>query len=193
MTSLRPFSYVRYDLSSGQAEQFTTDLASAGTSSPVYYSPDALVVGFTSGLDNLGELYRVDKGSTTAVKLDPGFAETFRLRAANDDSAFLLLGEDTGVTPGIYRVPLDGSGPAVHLDEFGGRSQLMSVSVTDQGTFGQDYDGRTFKVFPVGGPTPGATLFEHSCEIGALSVDQNNLYLTVSPREQSWLLTVPRP
>jgi len=189
-TSLSPFSYLRYDLSSGQTEQFTTDLEAA-SNAVSDYSPNALVVGFTS--DDHGVLYRIDKGSSTAVKLEPGFTESFRLRAVNEDSAFVLLPEDAGIRFGIYRVPLDGSVPAVHVDEIGGSAILMSVDVTDQGTFGQDYDGRTFKVFPVGGPMAGVTLLEHNCEAGDLAVDQNNLYLTVAPREQSWLLTVPRP
>ena len=191
-TSLYPaFSYLRYDLSSGQNEQFTTAL-DAANSAPVYSSPNALVVGFTD--DDHGVLYRIDKGSSTAVELDPGFVEPFRLQTVNEDSAFILLPNNASIPFGMYRVPLNGSGPAVHVDEIGGLfSQSMFVTVTDQGTFGQDYDGRTFKVFPVGGPMAGATLFEHSCEIGSLAVDQNNLYLTVEPREQSWLLTVPRP
>jgi len=164
VTSRRPFTYLRHDLSSGQTETFTTDL-SLDTNDPLAATPSALLA-LRSGDNDVDELYRIDKGTTTAVRLAPDFAQASRLEAVSDDDVYLQVLAGTGVPSGNYRVPVDGSSPPVRIEGFRGtRVDSTHIYSTDQGVFGQDYDGRSYKVFPVGAAAVGDTLFEYGCGV----------------------------
>jgi hypothetical protein len=192
VTSRRPFTYLRHDLSSGQTETFATDL-SLDTNDPLAATASALLA-LRSGDNDIDELYRIDKGATTAVRLAPDFAQASRLEAVGDDHVYLQVLAGTGIPAGNYSVPLDGSSPPVRVEGFRGtRVDSTHIYSTDQGMFGQDYDGRSYKVFPVGAAAVGDTLFEYGCGVAdSLVVDENNIYVVVSPQSESWLLTVPR-
>ncbi|HKO94524.1 MAG TPA: hypothetical protein VJU61_25395 [Polyangiaceae bacterium] len=194
ITSERPLTYARHDLSSGQTEEFTTELQLRSVDA-VMIAPSALLVRMSDfDAPDVTELYRVDKGTTTAVRLAPDFAQDLLFAEADDDNVYVtvLVGAG-GVRAGHYSVALDGSSPPVRIEGFRGRVDSQNMYSTEQGMFGQDYDGLSFKVFPVGTAAVGETLFEYSCGTADnLDADANNIYLTVSPRSESWLLTVPR-
>jgi hypothetical protein len=190
VTSRRPFTYLRHDLSSGQTETFTTEL-SLDTNDQLDATASALIT-LRSGDNDIDELYRIDKGTTTAVRLAPDFAQASRIAEVSDDNVYLRV-EGNGIPTGHYRVPVDGSSPPVRIEGFRGRADGTYIYSTEQGVFAQEYDGLSYRVVPVGAAAVGDALFEYSCGTAQnLTADENNIYLVVTPEEESWLLTVPR-
>lgn len=193
VTSRLPLTYSRYDLSSGQTQEFATDLRLRANDATAF-APSAVLVFIDGDTDaDVTQLYRMDKGTTTRLRLAPELMQKLKFAEADADNVY-VSGVLTDAGPAShYSVSVDGSSPAKRL-EFRGRVENQNVYVTEQGVFGQDSFGGAGRLVSVVAGAVGETLFEYSCEtfIG-LAADENDIYMVANSSKESWLLTVPRP
>lgn len=199
-TGFFPFTYFRHDVATGQEQEVVTALKSKGVDDMIV-GPNAFYVNLSGYEDtDPSDLYRFDKNGGDPVAMTTGIPVQFEVLGLDASYIYLFVdGQDSVAMygPGLYQMPITGPGPAVRVPLTLKNVFLFTLFGTDAGTFIENYDGISQRLYRVGpsasdAAKPVKLLEDTACEFETLWSTGNSVYGVVAlTDENAWLYELP--
>jgi len=205
LTSYRPVTYLRHDVTTGSEQVFTTSLNGVSEyETTLVQGPTGLFLVVSDYDDTKPSmLYKIDKNGGTPVAITTNIPVRFDIDGVDSNYVYLDVDGGTGTEmygPAIWQVPVDGSSPAVRSPIKIYHTIVTSVYPTDAGTFVHFYDAfqvqgyATYRVGPAAtdAATPVGVFGALFCELHWMWSAGSSVYGLVEEDDNSaWLLELP--